>query len=111
MKRISLAYVASYLFIGGVGFLFAPAVTLGLFFSNGDYGDVMPRLVGIFMLVTGVAMLTGYWSSSVEETEFSRRIKDIDNPIYNHNQGSAPQEERAAQWRSGVSNRDTNGSR
>jgi uncharacterized protein YjeT (DUF2065 family) len=50
MKRFLLAYVASYLFIGGIGFLFAPAATLKLFLSNGDYGDVIPRLVGMFML-------------------------------------------------------------
>jgi hypothetical protein len=50
MKRISLTYVASYLLMGGAGFAFAPALTLRLFFSNGEYGDVMPRVVGMFML-------------------------------------------------------------
>jgi polyferredoxin len=72
---------------------------------------VAAAVVGIFMLVTGMAMLTGHWSSSVDEVEFSRRIKDIDNPIYNHNQGSAPQEERAAQGRSGSPGSTTNGVR
>ncbi len=60
---------------------------------------VAAAVVGIFVLVTGIAMLTGNWHSAVDEGEFSRRIKDIDNPIYNHNQGSAPQEESAVQWR------------
>ena len=60
---------------------------------------VAAAVVGIFVLVTGLAMLTGHWNSSVDEHEFSRRIKDIDNPIYNHNQGSAPQEERPVRWR------------
>ncbi len=53
MKRISLAYVASYLLVGGAGFAFAPALTLRLFLSDGEYGDVMPRVVGMFMLALG----------------------------------------------------------
>lgn len=59
---------------------------------------VAAAVVGVFVLVTGLAMLTGNWHSSVSESEYSRRIKDIDNPIYQHNQGSAPQENTAAQW-------------
>jgi polyferredoxin len=54
---------------------------------------VAAAVVGIFMLVTGIAMLTGNWRGSVTEQEYSRRIKDIDNPIYRHNQGSAPTED------------------
>jgi hypothetical protein len=53
---------------------------------------VAAAVVGLFVLITGVAMLTGNWNSSIDETEYSRRIKDIDNPIYQHNQGSAPRE-------------------
>jgi hypothetical protein len=53
MKKMSLVYVASYLLVGGTGFALAPALTLRLFFSNGEYGDVMPRLVGMFMLALG----------------------------------------------------------
>ncbi len=53
---------------------------------------VAAAVVGVFMLITGLGMLTGNWHSSVSEEEFSRRIKDIDNPIYQHNQGSAPAE-------------------
>ncbi len=53
---------------------------------------VAAAVVLLFVSVTGIAMLTGNWHSSVSEQEFSRRIKDIDNPIYQHNQGSAPSE-------------------
>jgi hypothetical protein len=53
MKKIMLTYVASYLFIGGIGFAFVPALTLRLFLSNGDYGDIMPRVVGMFMMALG----------------------------------------------------------
>ena len=58
---------------------------------------VAAAVVGVFVLVTGLAMLTGNWHSIVGETEYSRRIKDIDNPIYQHNQGTAPQENTALQ--------------
>jgi len=51
MKKLTLVYVATYLFIGGAGFAFLPAMTLALFLSNGDYGDVMPRAMGMFMLL------------------------------------------------------------
>ena len=51
MKRVTLVYLASYLTLGGIGLLFAPDVALALLLSNGEYGDVMPRVVGMFMLV------------------------------------------------------------
>lgn len=51
MKRLTLIYLATYLAVGGLGLLLAPDVALALLLSNGDYGDVMPRLVGMFMLV------------------------------------------------------------
>lgn len=53
MKKIMLTYLASYLFLGGAGFALAPAFTLRLFLSNGDYGDIMPRVVGMFMMALG----------------------------------------------------------
>ena len=62
---------------------------------------VSPVLVGVvtaavFMLITGLAMLTGHWQNNVTEQEYSRRIKDINNPVYQHNQGSAPSEPRTS---------------
>ncbi len=51
MKRITLIYLSSYLFAGGVGFGFAPEIALKMFMSTGDYGAVMPRMVGMFMIV------------------------------------------------------------
>ncbi len=70
---------------------------------------VAAAVVGVFVLVTGLAMLTGNWHSIVGEAEYSRRIKDIDNPIYRHNQGSAPQENTARQ--NGRSSRDVDQTR
>jgi uncharacterized protein YjeT (DUF2065 family) len=48
--RLSLFYLAGYLSVGGIGFLFFPKVTLTLFFSNGNYSDVMVRIMGVFLL-------------------------------------------------------------
>ena len=57
MRRLTLSYLAAYLLIGGLGLLLAPALALRLLLSNGDYGDVMPRLVGMFMVALGGVIL------------------------------------------------------
>jgi hypothetical protein len=46
-----------YLLVGGLGLLVVPELTLRLLLSNGSYGDVMPRLVGVFMLALGGVVL------------------------------------------------------
>ena len=48
--RVSLFYLAGYLYVGGLGFLLAPALTLELFLSNGSYNDAMVRMVGVLLL-------------------------------------------------------------
>ncbi len=53
MQRLTLSYLAGYLLAGGLGFLVAPDVALRLLLSNGAYGDIMPRVVGMFMLALG----------------------------------------------------------
>ncbi len=53
MKRITLTYLAVYLLAGGIGLTFLPAFTLDLFQSNGDYGDIMPRVAGMLMMGLG----------------------------------------------------------
>jgi hypothetical protein len=57
MQRLTLTYLASYLMLGGLRLLVVPGLTLRLLFSNGIYGDLMPRLVGLFMLALGGAVL------------------------------------------------------
>lgn len=52
--RLSLYYLASYLLIGGFSMLFFPNFTLKLFLSNGDYGEIMPRLAGMFLVGIGL---------------------------------------------------------
>ena len=48
-KKITLTYLVTYLAIGGIGFTLFPNQILELFLSNGSYGDIMPRMAGMFM--------------------------------------------------------------
>ena len=59
MKRthLSLYYLFSYLILAGLALLIAPQVALKLLFSNGTYGDVLPRLLGMLLLALGVFVL------------------------------------------------------
>jgi uncharacterized protein YjeT (DUF2065 family) len=57
MQRLTLSYLATYLLLGGLGLLLAPALALRLLLSNGAYGEIMPRLVGMFMLALGGVIL------------------------------------------------------
>jgi uncharacterized protein YjeT (DUF2065 family) len=52
--RLSLFYLVGYLVPSGLALLLAPQLTLKLLFSNGSYGEVMPRLVGLFVLILGL---------------------------------------------------------
>ena len=53
--RLSLFYLAGYLTFAGAALLLVPSFALKLLLSNGDYGDVFPRLAG--MLLLGLAIL------------------------------------------------------
>ena len=52
--RLSLFYLIGYLVPSGLALLIAPQLTLKLLFSNGNYGEVMPRLAGLFVLTLGI---------------------------------------------------------
>ncbi len=55
--RISLAYLAAYLTVIGLALLFAPRPTLEILQSNGDYGDIFPRVAGMLMSGLGIAVV------------------------------------------------------
>ena len=38
----------------------------------------------------GVAKLSGYWASEISETEYRRRIQEVNSPKYQHAQGQVP---------------------
>ncbi len=47
-------------------------------------------VVGTFMGITGLAMLTGHWQNKISREEYQRRFQQIDSPVYQHNRGSVP---------------------
>jgi hypothetical protein len=48
--RLSLYYLLAYLITAGFGFLLIPQVMFELLLSNGDYGDIFPRVAGMLIL-------------------------------------------------------------
>lgn len=47
-------------------------------------------LVGIFVAITGAAMLTGHWQNDISREEYLRRFKEVNTPLYQHNRGQVP---------------------
>jgi hypothetical protein len=56
MRRtnLSLIYVATYLLAAGAFLVLSPRLALHLLLSNGDYGEVFPRLGGLLLLGLGI---------------------------------------------------------
>ena len=55
--RFSLFYLAGYLIPAGLFLLFAPTFSTRLLLSNGDYGNVFPRLAGMLLIGLGVLVV------------------------------------------------------
>lgn len=55
--RLSLFYLATYLSIGGIGFLALPKMMLSLLLSNGDYSNLMLRMLGMLLLGLGITVV------------------------------------------------------
>jgi len=49
-------------------------------------------VVGLFMLVCGLAMALGHWHNAIPREEYLRRIPELDSAIYQHHRGRAPVE-------------------
>ena len=64
--RLSLLYLGSYLTLIGLGLLFLPDKTLTLLQSNGEYGNIFPRLVGMLMCGMGMSVF-GIFRARVAE--------------------------------------------
>ncbi len=58
MRRthLSLYYLVGYLIPAGGALIAAPQFALQLLLSNGNYGDVMPRLLGVVLLALGLVI-------------------------------------------------------
>lgn len=48
-------------------------------------------VIGVFIAVTGLGMLTSHWQNSVSKDEYLYRFQNLDSPVYNHNRGEVPQ--------------------
>ena len=55
--RFSLFYLAGYLIPAGLLLLLAPTFSTRLLLSNGNYGDVFPRLAGMLLIGIGVLVV------------------------------------------------------
>ena len=55
--RLSLFYLAGYLWTGGIGLLFAPTFSANLLLSNIDYPVVMLQALGMFMIGVGIIVV------------------------------------------------------
>jgi len=56
LARISLYYLATYLFLTGLAFLFAPDFSLSLLLSDAHYDDVFVRSAGAFMIALSIVV-------------------------------------------------------
>jgi polyferredoxin len=47
--------------------------------------------VGVFVAVTGLAVLTGHWQNTISREEYQRRFQQLDSPVYQHFRGEVPE--------------------
>jgi polyferredoxin len=47
-------------------------------------------VTGLFVAVTGMAMLAGHWQNGITPAEYQKRFQELDHPVYQHNRGSVP---------------------
>lgn len=55
--RLTLLYPASYLLGGGLALLVHPSLALKMMLSNGQYGDILPRMAGALTLGLGLIVV------------------------------------------------------
>ncbi len=44
-------------------------------------------VVGTFVAVTGLAILSGHWQNAIAQSEYQRRFQQLDAPVYKHFRG------------------------
>ena len=59
MRRthLSLYYLAGYLVVAGVALIATGQFATRLLLSNGEYGDALPRLLGVVLLALGILIV------------------------------------------------------
>ena len=48
-------------------------------------------IIGIFIAITGLAMLTNNWQNKISKDEYLKRFIELDTPLYQHNRGQVPE--------------------
>ncbi|GJQ21032.1 MAG: (Fe-S)-binding protein [Bacteroidia bacterium] len=48
-------------------------------------------VAGLFVGITGLAMLSGYWQNGITRQEYQRRFQELDKPVYQHFRGNVPE--------------------
>ena len=48
-------------------------------------------VVGIFVAITGLAMLTGHCQNGMTKEEYLKRFPQVESPMYQHNRREVPQ--------------------
>lgn len=44
-------------------------------------------VAGVFVAISGMAMLTGHWQNNISREEYAKRFQELDAPVYQHFQG------------------------
>jgi polyferredoxin len=47
-------------------------------------------VAGVFVAITGLAMLVGHWQNGISKDEYLKHFQQIDSPLYQHNRGEVP---------------------
>jgi polyferredoxin len=48
-------------------------------------------VIGVFIAVTGLGMITGHWNNSISKAEYQFRFQNLDSPLNTHARGQVPQ--------------------
>ena len=48
-------------------------------------------VAGVFIAITGLAILTGHWQNGISKDEYQKRFQEIESPIYQHFHGRVPE--------------------
>jgi ferredoxin len=47
-------------------------------------------VAGVFIAVTGLAILTGNWQNAIRKEEYQKRFQQLESPVYQHFRGKVP---------------------
>ena len=47
-------------------------------------------VAGVFVGITGLAMLTGNWQNGISQPEYQKRFQELNSPLYQHFRGEVP---------------------